>query len=61
MRGIMVGLALTLVAPSALAQSNPDRGRLPLQEALASHWYLKKYDKNEYFEVVVAHSTRHWQ
>jgi hypothetical protein len=52
MRRLLIGLALTLVALPALAQSKPDRSLLPLQEALAGHWYLKKYDKHEYFEVV---------
>jgi hypothetical protein len=52
MRRVMTGLALALIALPAWAQSIPDRSRLPLQEALAGHWYVKKYDKHEYFEVV---------
>jgi hypothetical protein len=49
---LLLGLALALAALPAWAQSKPDRSVLPLQEALAGHWYLKAYDKHEYFEVV---------
>jgi len=52
MRGLLIGLALALAALPAWAQSKPDRSLLPLQEALAGHWYLKAYDKHEYYDVV---------
>lgn len=52
MRRFLIALVLALVALPAWAQSKPDRSLLPLQEALAGHWYLKKYDKHQYFEVV---------
>ena len=56
MRGLLTGLGvvLALVALPAWAQSKPDRVSLPLQEALAGHWYLKKYDKHEYYQVLVS-------
>jgi hypothetical protein len=52
MRRLLTGLALALAALPAWAQSKPDRSLLPLQEALAGHWYLKAYDKHEYYDVV---------
>jgi hypothetical protein len=52
MRRLLIGLALALAVLPAWAQSKPDRSLLPLQEALAGHWYLKAYDKHEYFAVV---------
>jgi hypothetical protein len=52
MRGLLIGLALALAALPAWAQSKPDRSLLPLQEALAGHWYLKAYDKHEYYDIV---------
>jgi len=48
----LLGLVLALVALPAWAQSKPDRSLLPLREALAGHWYLKAYDKHEYYDVV---------
>lgn len=53
MRGLLTGLVMALVALPACAQSPPARGSLPLQEALAGNWYLKKYDKHEYFQVLI--------
>ena len=54
MRGLLTGLVLAFVALPAWAQSPPARGSLPLQEALAGNWYLKKYDKHEYFQVLTS-------
>jgi hypothetical protein len=47
----LLGPMLALAALPAWAQSKPDRSLLPVQEALAGHWYLKTSDKHEYFEV----------
>ena len=47
----LLGPVLALAALPAWAQSKPDRSLLPVQEALAGHWYLKTSDKHEYFEV----------
>jgi hypothetical protein len=37
---------------SCQAQNTLDRSRLPIQEALAGHWYREKSDKNVYYEVI---------